>query len=63
MTCPWCGLPCDCDRFPHIRDGFVPDKCAEKIIQEMPYIAQLRKLTKDQQAAAIKNIELSKKTV
>lgn len=57
MTCPWCGLPCDCNRFPYLRDNLVPEKCAKKIIEEMSYIAPLRKLTKIQQDEAIKNLK------
>lgn len=27
QLCAWGGLPCDCDKFPWLVNGLVPDKC------------------------------------
>jgi hypothetical protein len=54
--CPWCGLPCMCTAFPFIIEGLVPIKCGERIVNEQPYIYNLRKLSPDQKNRAIANI-------
>lgn len=47
QLCSWCGLPCDCPKFPWTENGFIPQKCADLIIDKIPYLYSLRKMSKE----------------
>lgn len=59
-VCGWCGLPCDCTEFPYKIGGFIPMKCEQRILYEMPHIITVRSV-RDKDAK--KWIALAKKNV
>lgn len=31
VRCPWGGLPCDCNKFPWLENGLVPQRCENQM--------------------------------
>jgi len=59
--CPWGGLPCDCETFPSLVNGVIPEKCEAQMPDEILGVRKVSDGGKARYRAYLAELEANRK--